>query len=252
MQRLWLGLLVGLMLLPATLVRAELKPDSSVEDILNALDARGQNLTSFTAVVKLTDVDTGLGDSTSRTGKVLFQAGDSASLRVTFDKRQSGNKVFDEKIEYLLAGPDLIDRNYQTKSQITRHVLKPGEKMNLLRLGEGPFPLPIGQKAEDVHKMFEVTKVAAKPDDPANTVRLELIPKAGTRFEQKFKSINVWVDLKENMPVRIATLDPNDTTLRTTDLSAVQVNPTLTAADFTLPSIDRNEWNVSEEAFNGN
>ena len=30
-------------------------------------------------------------------------------------------------------------------------MLKPGEKLNLLKLGEGPFPLPIGQKKEDVY-----------------------------------------------------------------------------------------------------
>ena len=35
---------------------------------------------------------------------------------------------------------------------------RPGEKVNLLKLGEGPFPLPIGQPKEDVHREFIVTK----------------------------------------------------------------------------------------------
>jgi hypothetical protein len=47
-------------------------------------------------------------------------------------------------------------------------VLRPGEKVNLLKLGEGPFPLPIGQKRDDVKRQFDVT--LAKPEkgvDPA-------------------------------------------------------------------------------------
>src|SRR5262249_5709015 len=143
-----------------------------------------------------------------------------------------------------------IDRTYRTSTQVTRHVLKPGEKMNLLKLGEGPFPLPIGQKKEDVHAMFEVTKVDSKKDDPADTVRIELIPKSGTRFESKFKTIDVCVGTKDNMPRRIETLDKNETTIRTTDLSDVYVNPGLGDADFTLPKIDEHTWHLHEEAFN--
>src|SRR5262249_49430108 len=120
---------------------------------------------------------------------------------------------------------------------------------NLLKLGEGPFPLPIGQKKEDVHAMFEVKKIDAKKDDPADTVHIELTPKAGTRFEKKFKTIDVWVGSKDNMPHRIETLDPNETTIRTTDMSDVQVNPGLGDADFALPKIDEHTWHLHEEAF---
>jgi outer membrane lipoprotein-sorting protein len=239
-----LFLLTFLLGLPAY---AQLTPESTIDQILDALDARGQGLTSFVANVKLTDTDAGLGDASSRTGKAWYQAGESPRLRVTFDKREANGRVTDEKVEYLLKGPDLIERTYRTKSQVTHHVLRPGEKLNLLKLGEGPFPLPIGQKKEDVHAMFEVKKIEPKPGDPANTVHLQLIPKPNTRFERKFKTLDVWVDQTDAMPRRIETLDRNETSVRTTDLSDVKVNAQLSDSDFNLPAIGT-DWNLTEGA----
>ena len=44
-----------------------------------------------------------------------------------------------EKTEYLLDGQWLIDRNYRAKNEVKREVLKRGQKMDLFKLGEGPF-----------------------------------------------------------------------------------------------------------------
>ena len=232
----------------ASIARAELTGQSSIDDVLDALDKRGQGLVSFTADVKLAESDTATGDASTRSGKVWFQAGESSRIRVTFDKKQVNNKITDDKIEYLLSGPDLIDRNYARKTQVTRHVLKPGEKMNLLKLGEGPFPLPIGQKKEDVHAMFEVRKMEPAKDDPANTVHLRLSPKPDSQFSRQFAAIDVWVDFKENMPLRIQTLDKSESTVRTTDLSNVQVNPKLSDSDFALPKVSASDWQLIEGA----
>ena len=230
---------------------AGLTAQSSVDDVLDALDARGQGLEAFTADVHQSDTDAATGDSQTRIGKVWYQGGDSPRIRVTFDKRQVNNKkITDEKVEYLLVGGNLIDRNYQKKMQTTRKILKPGEKLNLFKLGEGQFPLPIGQKKEDVHANFDVTKIDAKKDDPADTVHLQLKPKAGSKFAEKFKSIDVWAGLSDSMPRRIETLDGNETTDRTTDLSNVVINPKLSDADFTLSKVTEDEWQLREEAFN--
>ena len=44
----------------------------------------------------------------------------------------------------------------------------------VLELGEGPFPLPIGQAKEDVKKMFDVEIIPAAEGDPAGTIRNSL------------------------------------------------------------------------------
>jgi outer membrane lipoprotein-sorting protein len=234
----------------ANLARADLSPHSSIDEILDALDARGQGLTSFTADVKLSESDTATGDESVRSGRIWYQSDNagSARIRVSFDKKQTSGKIIDDKIDYVLQGTDLINRQYRTKTQTTQKVLKPGEKVNLLKLGEGPFPLPIGQKKEDVHAQFDVKKIDPKKDDPAETVHLQLIPKPETRLARKFKTIDFWVDLKSHMPRRIETLDHNESTTRGTDLDKVQFNPALSDADFKLPEIG-GDWNKIDQAF---
>ena len=234
----------------ATTNPSDLSQQSSIDEILDALDARGQNLKSFVADVKLGETDTATGDDSSRSGQIWYQAGDQPKIHVVFDTKAANGKIAADKIEYLLAGRDLIDRTYRTKTQVTRHVLKPGEKMNLLKLGEGPFPLPIGQKKEDVHAAFDVKKIDPAKDDPPQTVHLQLTPKPDTQLDRRFKTIDVWIGFSDHMPQRIDTLDKNESTTRSTELKNVKINANLPDENFTLPKIDAGDWQMIEEAFN--
>jgi hypothetical protein len=237
---------------PADIVNKELTKDSSVDEILDALDARGKGFKTFTADVKLAETTTDFGDSTTKTGKVLYEdrGNGDARIYVKFDTSQKNDEQpKKQRLEYKLEDGKLIERNYGKSSQTTQQVLRPGEKINLLKLGEGPFPLPIGQPKEEVHKQFGVTKVAPDKDDPNGTVHLQLIPAPNTRFARQFKSIDAWVDGNSHMPTRIKTRDRNETMDRTTDLSNVQINPKLTDQDFAMEKIDPSKWNVTEKAF---
>ena len=79
---------------------------------------------------------------------------------------------------------------------------------------------------------------------------MQLIPKPNTRLEKRFKTIDVWVDLSNNMPKVIKTLDTNQTTFRTTEFSNVQIDPKLSDSDFALSRIESNDWQLHEEALN--
>lgn len=232
-----------------------LSPDSTVDQILDALDARGRDLKAFTADVSLTEGDITLANEVTRRGKVLYQ--DRAEpagprLRVTFTTRETGKKKFDEKVEYLLQDGWLTDRTYAKSIEVKRQVLRPGEKIDLLKLGQGPFPLPIGQKKEAVHEQFEVKKLPPDPrlkDEPKDTIHLQLTPRPGTQFEKKFDTIDVWVDTRTNMPARIDTAQGD--VARTTVLENFKPNPQppLKDEDFTLPAIDKGMWDLHEEPF---
>ncbi len=236
---------------PHAVLEKSTDSDARVDQILDALDARGTDLKSLSTDVKLTETDSTTGDDVTRTGRFVLQTkpDGSARARVTFVSKTANNRITEEKIEYVLDGPNLIDRVERTKTQVTRQVLKPGEKVNLLKLGEGPFPLPIGQKKEEVHRLFEVKQIPSKPDDPANTVHLQLAPRPGTQFANKFQSIDAWINLADHMPVRIETVEPNGVTVKTTELSNVQINPRLTDADFALPKVDEKDWNLYNEPY---
>lgn len=223
---------------------------SSVDQILDALDARGQGLTSLTADVRMTESDPDTGDEFARTGAVWLQTppDGGARFRAMFDKKQSDNLIVEDRVEYLLDGQNLVDRTYRTRTQVTRQVLKPGEKINLLKLGEGPFPLPIGQDKAEVHKLFEVSRIPAREGDPPSSVHISLVPRPDSQFSRNFKSIDAWVDLADSMPKRIETVDPNGVTVRTTELSNVKLNQPLPPSDFALPPID-DQWTQLDEAY---
>jgi outer membrane lipoprotein-sorting protein len=226
-----------------------LTKDSSIDDLLDALDARGKDFKTFTADVKLADSDTTFADVTTKSGKVWYQDQGNARIRVSFDTVQHNDSPpKKQQIDYKLADGKLIERNYATSHQDTRQVLRPGEKINLLKLGEGPFPLPIGQPKDEVHKQFDVKKLDPAKDDPANTIGLQLTPKPDSHFARKFKFISVWVDSTTHMPIRIATRDGNETKDQTTDLSNVKINPEVKDTDFDLGPL-KGDWNQTDEAY---
>jgi outer membrane lipoprotein-sorting protein len=51
------------------------------------------------------------------------------------------------------------------------------------------------------------------------------------------------------MPVKIETLDPNETTIRTTELKDIKVNSNLKDSDFKLDEIDEKTWRLTDEPF---
>ena len=231
----------------ATTRPAPLSAQSSVDQILDALDARGENIRDFSAKVILTDTDESSGDSTVNIGTVVLRrkSADDARIRVAFTERRLGDKIFPADHQYTLDNGILDDRDYLKKHQTRTQVLKPGQKLDLFKLGQGPFPLPLGQKREDVLKLFDVAKVDPTNDDPPGTVHIRLTPKEGTQFANQFKTIDIWADITTEMPRRIQTEDINQTTTRTTDLSDVKLNAGASDKDFAQPPVGP-DWDVVE------
>jgi outer membrane lipoprotein-sorting protein len=228
------------------------KDDASVDPVLDALDARGRSMNQFVADVTLSENDEATQVGSERSGRVWYhkrQGNDR--IRVTFDQKAEGRFTKPDKLEYLLDGGWLVDRDYKRAIEVKRQVLRPGEKVNLLKLGEGPFPLPIGQPKEDVHREFIVTKGDPAMEGPKGASHIALKPREGTRLARKFAQIDVWVDQQTQMPVRIEALDANETTRRTTELRNIKVNPepALDDKDFALPKVDESKWELHTEPY---
>jgi hypothetical protein len=245
--------LLAAALMLSSLAMAEAPPldgKSSMEQVLDALHARGQGLKDFVADVSLAETEALSGETTTLVGKVWYQGkgeGD-ARMRIVFDKKLFGNREQPgAKVEYMLDEGWLVDRDYKRRVEIKRQVLKPGEKINLLKLGEGPFPLPIGQPREEVLKMFEVKKIETAQAELADTVHIELVPKEKTQFARKFKKIDVWVETKTSFPRRIATVDKSEAETRTTDLTNIAVNVGLKDEAFVQEKIGEGWTQKSEQ-----
>lgn len=227
-------------------------PGVSVDQVLEALDRQGDQMKDFTADVALTEADVLTREEFTRSGTVKVQKlpDNDARIHIIFDTRKTDARTVKEKIEYLLDKGWLTERNYRKKNQVRRQVIKPGEKLDLLKLGEGPFPLPIGQAKEDVKGMFDVEVLPAAPGDPPGTIHGRLKPKEGTQFERRFKHIDVWVDPKAQMPRRIETVDVNEQTRQTTDLENVKTNTGLGDRDFRLDEVTAKQgWTFLDEPY---
>jgi len=228
-----------------------LSAQSTVNEVLDALDVRGKSIQDFSAAVKLAETDNSVGSSTSNTGTILLQrkTPDDARIRVVFTKFQDENLITKINHQYTLDNGVLVDRDYDKKHETRTQVLKPGEKLDLFKLGVGPFPLPLGQKKEDVLRLFDVAKIPPAKDDPPGTVHLQLTPKAHTSFAKDFLNIDVWVECATSMPRRIQTVDINNTSTRTTDLTNVKINTGVSDKDFQEPSLPSG-WDVVEGPMN--
>jgi outer membrane lipoprotein-sorting protein len=227
-----------------------LNSKSSIDDVLDALQARGKNLTSFTAAVTSTDTDAN-GAETTRTGKLAYQVkpGGGARVHLVFDQKQfDQNPPLKEKKEYLLDNGWITDRDYPPArpNETRRQLAKPGDKIDLFRLGKGMCPLPIGQDKDDVHQEFDIVLVAPAADDPSDTIHLTLKPKPKTEFARKFAAIDVWVDMKLDMPVRVITTQARTLNPQQWDLRDMKVNPAIPDGDFQLPPWDA-KWLSHDE-----
>jgi len=223
---------------------------SSVDEVLDGLQAAGDNLKDFTATAKMSDINNATGEATVHVGDVAFQKkpdGD-ARFQINFTKKIEGEKTLPQSHVYLLADGWLTERDYVRKYEHRSQVAHLGEKVELLKLGSGPFPLPIGQKKEDVKNLFDVKKVDPVKDDPAGTIHLILTPKSKTEYAKKFQSVEVWVDPATAMPKRIDTTDVTGNSSKSTELQEMKINPGLSDKDFALPSIEGQGWNQVEDA----
>jgi outer membrane lipoprotein-sorting protein len=224
--------------------------DPQIDKLLIALDHRGKTLKSFTADATRSVIDPNLGTASTYRGTVVFQSlpNNDARLHAMFNTREDAGKIFPDKLEWVLADGQLLERNYHSKTEVTRQVARPGEKVNLFKLGEGSFPLPIGQAPQDVRANFTLRRLAADPiADPANTDHLQLTPRPGTSLARHFKTIDVWIDRSNDMPVRIETLDVNETEDLKTELTNLKINIPPRDADFQPVKIDKRDWQVTEE-----
>ncbi len=254
--------------------------DVSTNDLLDRMYTVGHSLTSLDASVEMETTDNIAGNTSARTGTFLLQRmgdGDSRA-RVKFERLVIDDgekkKIIPEKIEYLLEGDWVTDRVYGRspndpggRRETHRQIRKPGEKVDLLKLGEGPFPLPIGQTRDAVRAQFEVTRLPDDKDKPG-LIGLELRPHEETRMARRFHQIIIWVDAKDAMPRVIETvsaemsvvpdpehpgatrvqIEPGPESKKTT-LGDVKINAPVTDADFKLEPVDESTWTIVREEY---
>jgi hypothetical protein len=185
-----------------------------VKRVLSALEKAGDEHKAIRAEMTYEVVNRALGEKEARAGWVAYQRGDDEApprFRIHFDTlRLDRNKPIAEQLDYLFDGEVFSIARHRIK-QLARYKIDPKQVRRPLRLGEGPFPLPFGQKTEDVLRYFHaMTRPAdTEADEPENTDYVRLLPRDKYRERLNVRRIELWVDRETHLPVKIISTAPN-------------------------------------------
>jgi hypothetical protein len=182
------------------------------DDLLAALEEADAGIKSLEGDLRYDKVFGIAGDRQVRTGKLWFvdrrdqNAGKPGGRKfaIRFDKLQVGPRVQDEQKIMVFDGEWLFEKLPAQKEMIKRRVVAHGEAFDPLKIGEGPFPLPIGQKREDILARFEAQLLSTEenltPNDPAEldvmkkfiagSYQLKLTPRR--EGEVDFTEVRLW------------------------------------------------------------
>ncbi|MFP4107102.1 MAG: LolA family protein [Phycisphaerae bacterium] len=223
---------------PTTTSAPAVKPPSEeVMKVLKALEAAGDKYATINSDVTYELVNRVLGEKEVRTGWIAYQKADEKKppmFRVSFDKLIQEGAPQKEEVDYAFDGYFLTTRKPKIKQMIRYQVAVRGQKVQPLKLGRSPFPLPFGQKVDDMVRFFQITTRKPFKRDPDNTVYLKLLPRKSQEKNLNFTRLEMWIDKKTHLPVKAVSYgkDKNRTTVEFEDL---QLNKDNERTTFRLP-----------------
>ena len=180
--------------------------------LLTAVERTSDSLRDFRANITLETTDDVTGDTERRLGQLVFvqEEGKPATRRfaVVFEKFIDGSGRMDERpVRYIYADGWLTEADFKQRTLVRRQLARVGEQYDPLKPGEGPVPLPIGQRRADVLARFDAS-LATAPDStlllksarPMVGVRLK--PKPGMA-DRDLVEASVWYDAQSLVPVGV-------------------------------------------------
>lgn len=211
--------------------------DKKVLDILNKLQAAGDKHKTIQADIVYTVTDPKVGEEETRNGYTFYQkeaASAPAKFRIHFDTLKQGDGArIKEVVDYAFNGEDLSIAEHKNKKLRRIQVAAPGQKVEPLKIGKGPFPLPFGQKTDDVINFFGPTTRDLLPNEPKGTVYLKLVPLPEHRKEINFAELQMWIDPATYLPVKLISREASKV-LTTVLFDKIQVNKELPAESFRM------------------
>jgi len=152
-------------------------PDPEVDRLLDRLEAADRGLLDLTATIVYARHDLALESLITRFGSLTYRTTprDDAGERgrtvfaIRFDKIVDDlGRVSDHQQLWLFDGAWLVEQDFKSMTYIKRQVAREG--VDPTRLGEGPLPIPIGQRKREILQRFEVAAAppveGLEPPDP--------------------------------------------------------------------------------------
>jgi hypothetical protein len=198
--------------------------DPAIDDLLTRLETSDRDLRDFKAGITYDKWDSVLGRDEKRSGTLIYQVRPDGNKRfaILFDKLVVTNgdpadpatppgRLENKQHHYVFDAGWLAEIDLEKKQFIKQQIVAPGEKFDPLKLGEGPFPLPVGQAKKDVLARFEVARAELPKEGllsklkPENVEGLTLIPRPGTEEAKDFSRVEIFYDKATLLPVGVST-----------------------------------------------
>ncbi len=199
--------------------------DESIDAVLDRLEANGKAIKGLHCKLIYADVVVWpVEDRKIKEGYLWFARGEPDKFLIHFDKKIASGAVTADHEFYLFDGRWLTERNDKAKTFIKREIAREGERVDPFELGKGPFPLPFGQKREEILRHFNVSMKDYEMGDPLQTVHLHCVPKPGTRLAEKYRRVGLYVDKRLDLPVRIVSERVSDDNRIEVDFKDIDVS----------------------------
>lgn len=243
-SRLRLALLIGLSLTSSTICwgvqDARPRPvDPAIDRILTALQKRSDGLKDIRCDVVFVDEDRVNLTKNKKSGRIkLAVAKPNAHFLVHFDKTDLDG-VRGKQEWYLFDGLWFYQA-IERLEQVTRQLIAgSGQEIDLFDIEKAPFPMPFGQKKENILKNFNVQLAEPTGGDPPDTDHLVCNPKPTSRLAKRYDQLDLYVHRTLNLPKRIIVTKNNGMEISTAefpDLSEKSLNTGVDRKDFEKPS----------------
>jgi hypothetical protein len=223
--------------------------EEEIAAILERLEARGQGIRDLACDVELTTVDELAADEFTKFGEIRYQQGQpNPKFMVHFTKKHQNGRVDRGQEWYVFDGSVFWEVKERTKNRIRHEVIAQGQKVDFFDIEESPFPMPFGQKKDQILANFDVTLVTGNDGESSDVDHLLCVPKPQSRLAREHSKLEFFISRKLNLPVKIISVDPRGnqtTTVKFTDLSEKSLNRGLKDSEFELPA-EAKKWKLIE------
>lgn len=199
---------------------------TDADKLLRALETADKDITTLTSSIRYTKKPNELvgGDDEVREGRLWFFSrppearapGEAAAaesrpqrlFQIEFTKLTLGNTRRDDRRIWIFDGHWLVEMDFETRFVDRREVVRQGEQIDPLAIGQGPLPIPIGQKRDQIVARFEASLPAfgdgfepgKAPPSLADTYQLHLKPRPGTQEARDFREVRIWYRKSDLLP----------------------------------------------------
>lgn len=210
-----------------------------IDEILTKLEEQSAKLKDIRCRIRFEEDDRINLSKRVKFGSILCRMADpNPHFLVHFEKTEVDGMLGKQEW-YLFDGRWLYEAIERIQQVTKREIASEGEKLPLFDIEKAPFPLPFGQKKEEILRHFDVTLVPPAPGDPKGTDHLVCVPKEDSNLNRRFARLEFFILRDLHLPNRLIVTKPNGLEINTADfpdLGPESTNRGVSESDFRRPA----------------